>query len=104
MRLFWMAWSFAICLVLIGLGLTAWVFASSDRWPDAMQLIVRVASLVVSLAAFVGAFRLALLATGALRAVLAQNLAAVIVMELNDLRQATQRQAAVLVGKSGGDE
>ena len=95
-----MAWSFAVCLVLIGLGLTAGVFALSEHLPAAMQLIVRTTSLVVSLAAFVGAFRLALLATATLRAVLAQNLAALIVMELNDLRQAAQKQAVALAGEA----
>ena len=100
MRLFWIAWSFAICLILVGLGLTAWVFASSEHLPDEMQLIVRAASLVVSLAAFVGSFRLALLATATLRAVLAQNLATLIVAELNDLRQAAQQQAAALAGET----
>src|SRR5262245_18515739 len=98
-----MAWSFAVCLVLVGLGLTAWVFASSGHLPDEMRLIVRGASLAVSLAAFVGAFRLALLATATLRAVLAHNLAHLIVTELNDLRQAAQKQAAALAGEASGE-
>jgi hypothetical protein len=43
-RLFWMAWSFAVCLVLLGLGLTAWVFASSGHLPDVVQERLKLAA------------------------------------------------------------
>lgn len=96
MRLFWMAWSFAVLLVLIAIGGTGWVFAASEHWPDLSRIVSRAACLVAALAAFVGAFRLALLATSVLRFVLAQNLAALIVMELDDLRQMAQECAELL--------
>jgi hypothetical protein len=98
-----MAWSFAVGLIMVGLGLTAWVFASSGHLPDEMRLVVRGASMVVSLAAFVGAFRLVLLATATLRVILAQNLADLIVTELNGLRQAAQKQAAARAGEASGE-
>lgn len=101
MRLFWMAWGFAVLLVLAAIGGTAWIFAASDQWTDAPRLAVRVVCVVASLAAFVGAFRLALLATASLRLVLAQNLAALIVMELDDLRQAALERASVLADAGG---
>lgn len=100
MRLFWMAWGFAVLLILVSVGGTAWVFASSDSWPDLWRIGSRSLSLIATLAAFVGAFRLALLATASLRFVLAQNLAALIVMELDDLRQAAQERAASLAGQA----
>ncbi len=100
MRLFWMAWAFAVLLILVSVGSTAWVFASSDGWPDLWRIGARSLSLVATLAAFVGAFRLALLATASLRFVLAQNLAALIVMELDDLRQAAQERATSLAGQA----
>lgn len=103
MRLFWMAWSFAVLLVLIAIGGTAWVFAASEHWPDLSRIVSRSACLVGALAAFVGAFRLALLATSVLRFVLAQNLAALIVMELDDLRQAAQERAWSLSAATGGE-
>lgn len=101
MRLFWMAWSFAVLLVLIAIGGTAWIFAASEHWPDITRIVSRAACLVGSLAAFVGAFRLALLATSVLRFVLAQNLAALIVMELDDLRQAAAERAESLAEVAG---
>ncbi|NJO33189.1 MAG: hypothetical protein HC869_08615 [Rhodospirillales bacterium] len=100
MRLFWMAWGFAVLLILASVGGTAWVFAVSDGWSDALRIGARGGALVASLAAFVGAFRLALLATASLRFVLAQNLAALIVMELDDLRQAVQERAESLAGQA----
>ena len=103
MRLFWMAWSFAVLLVLIALGGTAWVFAASEHWPDVTRIVLRAVALVASLAAFVGAFRLALLATASLRFVLSQNLAALIVMELDDLRLAAQERASALAGSAGAE-
>ena len=96
MRLFWMAWAIAVLLVLVSIGGTAWVFAESDGWSVFPRIGVRSLCLVGSLAAFVGAFRLALLATASLRFVLAQNLAALIVMELDDLRNAAQECADAL--------
>lgn len=102
MRLFWMAWSFAILLILIAIGGTAWVFAASEHWTALTRLVSRSICLMAVLAAFVGAFRLALLATASLRVVLAQNLAALIVMELDDLRRAAQERAASLEGNAGG--
>lgn len=101
MRLFWMAWGFAVLLILASVGGTAWVFTVSDGWSDAIRVGARGGALVASLAAFVGAFRLALLATASLRFVLAQNLAALIVMELDDLRQAVQERAEFLAGQAG---
>lgn len=100
MRLFWMAWSFAVLLVLTAIGGTGWVFAASEHWPDLSRVVSRAVCLLAALAAFVGAFRLALLATSVLRFVLAQNLAALIVMELDDLRQAAQERAESLAGAS----
>ncbi len=100
MRLFWMAWSFAVLLVLMAIGGTAWVFAASEHWSGFTRIAGRTGCLAASLAAFVGAFRLALLATASLRLVLAQNLAALIVMELDDLRRAAQERAALLEGKA----
>jgi hypothetical protein len=94
MRLFWMAWSLAVLLVLVAIGGTAWVFAASEHWPGFARVASRAGCLLGSLAAFVGAFRLALLATASLRFVLARNLATLIVMELNDLHQAAQERAA----------
>jgi hypothetical protein len=96
-----MAWGFAVLLILVAVGGTAWVFAASNGWPGLMRMGSLFLSLVASLAAFVGAFRLALLATGSLRFVLAQNLAALIVMELDDLREAAQERAASLAGQAG---
>lgn len=98
MRLFWMAWSFAVLLVLIAIGGTASIFAVSEHWPDLSRIASRAICLVAALAAFVGAFRLALLATSVLRFVLARNLAAVIAMELDDLRQAAHERAESLTG------
>jgi hypothetical protein len=103
MRLFWMAWGLAVLLVLVATGGTAWVFAASDQWSALARIGSRAACLVGLLAAFVGAFRLALLATASLRFVLAQNLAALIVMELDDLRQAAQERAAALSGHAGAE-
>lgn len=100
MRLFWMAWSFAVLLVLMAIGGTAWVFAASEHWSGFTRIAGRAGCLAASLAAFVGAFRLALLATASLRLVLAHNLAALIVMELDDLRRAAQERAALLEGKA----
>jgi hypothetical protein len=96
MRLFWMAWALAVLLILVSVGGTAWVFAQTDGWAAFPRIGARALSLVASLAAFVGAFRLALLATASLRFVLAQNLAALIVMELDDLRNAAQECADAL--------
>jgi hypothetical protein len=96
MRLFWMAWAIAVLLVLVSVGGTAWVFAQTDGWAAFPRIGARSLCILVSLAAFVGAFRLALLATASLRFVLAQNLAALIVMELDDLRNAAQECADAL--------
>ena len=98
MRLFWMAWSFAVLLVLMATGGTAWVFAVSDGWPGLVRVTSRALCLIGSFAAFVGAFRLALLATASLRFVLAKNLAAVIALELDGLRRAAQERATALTG------
>lgn len=96
MRLFWMAWGFAILLVLAAIGLSAWVFGVSENWSGLSRIVSRSACGVGLLLAFVGAFRLALLATASLRFVLSQNLAALIVMELDELRQNTQERAITL--------
>lgn len=103
MRLFWLAWSLAVLLILVAIGGAAWVFAASEHWPDFTRIVSRVSCLVALLAAFVGAFRLALLATASLRFVLAQNLAALIVLELDDLRMATQECAATLAGQASAE-
>lgn len=100
MRLFWMAWAFAILLVLIAIGGSAWVFTASDSWSDLPRIFWRSACIVGSLLAFVGAFRLAMLATASLRFILSQNLAALIVMELDELRQRTQDRAIELAKKN----
>src|SRR5262249_41966432 len=83
-------------LLLGSVGGTAWVFTTSEGWPDLARIVVRSGCLVASMTAFVGAYRLALLATASLRFVLAQNLAALIVMELDDLRMAAQDCADAL--------
>src|SRR5687767_11068219 len=100
MRLFWMAWSLAVLLVLAAIGLSAWVFAASENWSDLTRIVSRSACGVGLLLAFVGAFRLALLATASLRFVLAQNLAALIVMELDELRQNAEENAIALARDS----
>lgn len=104
MRLFWMAWGFAVLLILVSIGATAWVFAASDQWSTVLRIALRGVSLAVLLAAFIGAFRLALLATASLRFVLAQNLAALIVMELDDLRQAAQEHATALAAGAASEQ
>jgi hypothetical protein len=101
MRLFWMAWGLAILLVFAAVGGTAWVFTNSEGWPDVVRIGARSLGVAASFAAFIGAFRLALLATASLRFVLAQNLAALIVMELDDLRQSAQERAVALAGQAG---
>ena len=100
MRLFWMAWGLAVLLVLAAIGLSAWVFAISENWSDLTRIVSRSACGVSLLLAFVGAFRLALLATASLRFVLAQNLAALIVMELDELRQNAEENAIALARDS----
>jgi hypothetical protein len=100
MRLFWMAWSLAVLLVLAAIGLSAWVFAASENWSDLTRIVSRSACGVGLLLAFVGAFRLAVLATASLRFVLAQNLAALIVMELDELRQNAEENAIALARDS----
>ena len=96
MRLFWMAWGLAVLLVLVAIGGSAWVFVASEDWSDLARIISRSTCIIGLLFAFVGAFRLALLATSSLRFVLAQNLAALIVMELDELRQNAEERAVAL--------
>ena len=96
MRLFWLAWSLAVLLVLVAVGGSAWVFAASEDWSNLPRIVARATCILGSLLAFVGAFRLALLATASLRFVLAQNLAALIVMELDELRQNAEERAVAL--------
>lgn len=100
MRLFWMAWSLAVLLVLIAIGGSAWVFVASENWSGLARIVSRSACGVGLLLAFVGAFRLALLGTASLRFVLAQNLAALIVMELDELRHNAQERAVALARDS----
>jgi hypothetical protein len=100
MRLFWMAWGLAVLLVLAAIGMSAWVFAASENWSELTRIVSRSACGVGLLLAFVGAFRLAVLATASLRFVLAQNLAALIVMELDELRQNAEENAVALARDS----
>lgn len=100
MRLFWMAWGLAVLFVLIAIAGSAWVFTASDSWPNVPRIFWRSVCIVGSLLAFVGAFRLAMLATASLRFILSQNLAALIVMELDELRQSTHDRAVELAQKN----
>lgn len=104
MRLFWMAWGLALLLIVVTVGSTAWVISASDAWPRLWLVASRALCLVALLAAFVGAFRLALLGTVSLKLVLAQNLAILIAMELDDLRRAAQERASSLAGQAGADK
>lgn len=96
MRLFWFAWGAAISLIVVAVAATAWVLSVSESWSLLPFVIARILCVIIGLMAFVGAFRLALLGTVALRHLLARNLAIVIAMELGDLRQAMQMRAVAL--------
>lgn len=106
MRLFWIAWCAAVSLIVVAVTVTAWVLSVTESWPLLPFLVARALCVVIGLVAFVGAFRLALLGTVALRHLLAQNLAIVIAMELDDLRQAMQVRAVALAdgGAAGAEQ
>jgi hypothetical protein len=99
MRLFWMAWGLAVLLIGAAIGGSAWVLTASAAWPLLPLTLLRLLCAAAIVVAFVGAFRLALLGTVALKRVLARNLAVVIAMELEDLRASVTECASAL-----GDE
>ena len=95
MRLFWMAWGFALLLLAMAVSGGAWLIEAGADWSLPHRLAGRALAATLLVFAFVGAYRLATLGTLALKHVLAQNLAIVIAMELDDLRRAAREQAAL---------
>jgi hypothetical protein len=96
MRLFWMAWGLAVLLIGAAIGGSAWVLTASAAWPLLPLTVLRLVCAAGIVIAFVGAFRLAILGTVALKRVLARNLAIVIAMELEDLRASVTECASAL--------
>ncbi len=96
MRLFWIAWSLAVALIVAAVAVVAWLLSFTETWSLLPFVGARALCVFIGLLAFVGAFRLALLGTVALRSLLARNLAIVIAEELDDLRQAMQARAVAL--------
>jgi hypothetical protein len=96
MRLFWMAWGLAVLLIGAAIGGSAWVLTASAAWPLLPLTLLRLVCAAAIVIAFVGAFRLAILGTVALKRVLARNLAIVIAMELEDLRASVTECASAL--------
>jgi hypothetical protein len=96
MRLFWMAWGLAVLLIGAAIGGSAWALTASAAWPLLPLTLLRLVCAAAIVIAFVGAFRLAILGTVALKRVLARNLAIVIAMELEDLRASVTECASAL--------
>lgn len=96
MRAFWMAWGLAVLLLVTGTLGAVWIFGASAEWPVLARVLARIAGVALLLCMFVGAFRSGLLATMSLKQVLAENLAIVIAMELDDLRRAAEHHALAL--------
>jgi hypothetical protein len=96
MRLFWTAWGLAFFVIAAAVATVAWLLSISETWQLVPFFLIRALCIIIGLIAFVGAFRLGLMGTVSLRVLLAQNLAIVITMELDDLRLAMQTRAIAL--------
>lgn len=96
MRLFWMAWGMALLLIAGAVAGGVWLISADETWLLSYRVGAWAIEVFILVFAFVGAYRLALLGTLALKHVLAQNLAIMIALELDDLRIEAQRRARVL--------
>lgn len=96
MRAFWMAWGLAVLLIVAGTLGAMGIFAVSAGWTMVPRVLATVFGIALLICALVGAFRSGFLGTMALKQVLAENLAIVIAMELDDLRRAAEQRAMAL--------
>jgi len=100
-RLFWIAWGLALLLLAGVVGGGSWLISAASDSALAFRIGSWVAAVLLLAVGFVGAFRLALLGTIALKHLLARNLAIVIALELEELRAAAHQQAALLSAAGG---
>ena len=101
MRLFWIAWGLALLLLAGAVGGGSWLISTAADAALGYRIGSWVFAALLLAFGFVGAFRLALLGTIALKQLLARNLAIVIALELEELRAAAHQQAALLSAASG---
>lgn len=101
MRLFWIAWGLALLLLAAVVGGGSWLIAAAADGALVLRIGSWIAAALLLAVGFVGAFRLALLGTIALKHLLARNLAIVIALELEELRAAAHQQAALLAAAGG---
>jgi hypothetical protein len=100
MRAFWTGWGLAVLLLSAGTFGAVWMFGASRSWPVVPHVLTNVVGIALLLLMVIGAFRSALLGTMALKQLLAENLAIVIAMELDDLRRAAEQRALSLQGEA----
>jgi hypothetical protein len=93
MRAFWMAWGQAVLLLAVGTLAAIWIFGVSGDWSLVPRVLARIVGIALMVCALIAAFRSGFLGTMALKQVLAENLAIVIAMELDDLRRAAEHRA-----------
>jgi hypothetical protein len=93
MTVFWMAWGLAVLLLGGAIATAAWLLSISESSSLLPLTLALATCAILVIGAFFGSVRLALLATAALKRVLAQNLAIVIAMELKELRASIKARA-----------
>lgn len=99
MRQFWVAWCVAVLLLgaaVVGFGT---LFALSEAWVPWARISGRVAAGLLAVLAVYDAYRIATRGTAALQEVLAQNLASIVIAELERLHAATAQRKLALAAK-----
>jgi 2-keto-3-deoxy-L-rhamnonate aldolase RhmA len=99
MRQFWVAWCIAVLLLgaaVVGFG---YLLALSESWSLWAKIGGRVAAGLLAILAVYDAYRIATRGTAALQEVLAQNLASIVVAELERLHAAAAQRKLALAAK-----
>jgi hypothetical protein len=99
MRQFWVAWCVAVLLLgaaIVGFG---YLLALSEGWPYWLKIGSRVAAGLLAMLAVYDAYRIAARGTAAFQEVLAQNLASIVIAELERLDTAAARRKLALTAK-----
>jgi hypothetical protein len=99
MRQFWIAWCVAVLLLgaaIVGFG---YLFALSESWPHWVKIGGRAAAGLLAAFAVYDAYRIAARGTAAFQEVLAQNLASIVVAELERLDAAAARRKLALAAR-----
>jgi 4-hydroxy-2-oxoheptanedioate aldolase len=99
MRQFWVAWCVAVLLLgaaVVGFG---YLFSLSEAWEPWAKIGARAAAGLLAALAVYDAYRIATRGTAALQEVLAQNLASIVIAELERLHAAAAQRKLALAAK-----